>query len=770
MGMKLFEHNQAAYDAAISMLRRTGKAAVIHPTGTGKSFIGFQLCLEHPEVSVCWLSPSEYIFQTQIENLRQAGSTAPENIRFCTYAKLMNLSPTELQAFQPGYIILDEFHRCGAELWGLGVQRLLELYPEIPVLGLSATNIRYLDNQRDMADELFDGHIASQMTLGEAIVRGILRPPKYVLSVYSYQKELERYTAMVRRAKNKRVRDAGEEYLEALRRAIDKADGLDEVFRKHMTDPHGKYIVFCSGKTHMDEMMACAKDWFVKVDPSPKMYSLYTNDPSTSKAFQAFKEDTDNSHLRLLFTINALNEGIHVSGINGVILLRPTVSPIVYKQQIGRALSASKGHHAVIFDIVMNIEHLYSIGAIEDEMREAVRYYTAEGQESEIVTERFRIIDEIHSCVELFEKLNETLSASWDTMYQEAKDYYEAHGDLNVPSRFITEEGYALGAWVTTQRQVRAGTSAGLLTQEQIAKLDAIGMRWLSASELQWERYYAAAKVYFEDNGDLNVPVSYLTEDGIPLGKWLSNLRTWKKGNQVRYLDMEKQEQLEAIGMVWKPNEEQWLACFAYARDYFQEHGNLSVPMKYVTEDGFQLGKWIQEMRRRKQFTRDLPEDRVRLLESIGMTWESKSVRLWEIGFSEYEQYVTDTGKVAVPISYVADSGYRLGGWADDQREKYRAGKLRLERFQRLDALGFPWEREDPWEQRYALAKHYYDEHHHLNVPAKFVVDGVWLNKWLNEQKQIYQGKRKGKSLTVDQITRLSALGVQWPESGPITV
>lgn len=49
------------------------------------------------------------------------------------------------------------------------------------MLGLSATHIRYLDNQRDMADELFDGCIASKMTLGEAIGRGILPTPKHVV-------------------------------------------------------------------------------------------------------------------------------------------------------------------------------------------------------------------------------------------------------------------------------------------------------------------------------------------------------------------------------------------------------------------------------------------------------------------------------------------------------------------------------------------------------------------------------------------------------------
>ena len=181
--------------------------------------------------------PSEYIFKTQLENLAKVSNGyVPQNVRFFTYAKLMLLSDAEISEIAPDFIILDEFHRCGAQEWGKGALNLLKAYPGVPILGLSATNIRYLDNQRDMADELFDGNIASEMTLGEAIVRGILAAPKYVLSVFSYQKDLEKYQARVRRAKSKLVRDEAERYLEALRRALDKADGLDTVFDKHMTD------------------------------------------------------------------------------------------------------------------------------------------------------------------------------------------------------------------------------------------------------------------------------------------------------------------------------------------------------------------------------------------------------------------------------------------------------------------------------------------------------------------------------------------------------
>ena len=318
MAISLYPHNASAYEAAVSMLAERGKAAIVHPTGTGKSFIGFKLCADHPGKTVCWLSPSEYIFQTQLENLRDAaGGYRPENICFFTYAKLMLMEEAELASIKPDYIILDEFHRCGAEQWGAGVQRLLSLYPQVPLLGLTATNIRYLDRQRDMADELFDSNIASQMTLGEAIVRGILNPPRYVLSIFSYQKDLEKYQRRIQTAKSKASRQAAEECFEALRRELANAEGLDTVFARHMTDKTGKYLVFCSNAEHMDEMIAKALEWFRKVDPKPHVYRAYADDPATSKAFARFKAD-DSEHLKLLYCIDMLNEGVHVEDVSGV--------------------------------------------------------------------------------------------------------------------------------------------------------------------------------------------------------------------------------------------------------------------------------------------------------------------------------------------------------------------------------------------------------------------------------------------------------------------
>lgn len=136
------------------------------------------------------------------------------------------------------------------------------------------------------------------------------------------------------------------------------------IFQKHVTNKNGKHLVFGSNVESMNSAVALAGDWFGTIDKSPHIYKVYTGVSENSRAFADFKADKS-EHLKLLYCIDILNVGVHVDDISGVILLRPTVSPIIYKQQIGRALSASMSTNAVIFDIVANISNLYSISAVQ---------------------------------------------------------------------------------------------------------------------------------------------------------------------------------------------------------------------------------------------------------------------------------------------------------------------------------------------------------------------------------------------------------------------
>lgn len=756
--IKLYSHNQKAYELAVTMLKDTKKAAIVHPTGTGKSFIAFKLCENHPDKTVCWLSPSEYIFSTQLENLYQTtNGYKPNNIVFFTYAKLMGMSKEEIQAIHPDYIVLDEYHRAGATYWQKGVEQLLFTYSDIPILGLSATNIRYLDNQRDMAQELFDGNIASQMSLGEAIVRGILNPPKYVLSMYYYQNTLEKYERRVKKTKSKVARDNAEKCLEELRRTLEKAEGLDVIFKKHMTNPHGKYIVFCSNKEHMDQMMKHT-EWFSKVDKEPHMYSVYSSDPGADKAFMDFKEDNDNNHLRLLYCIDALNEGIHVDDISGVILLRPTVSPIVYKQQIGRALSASKKTNAVIFDIVLNIENIYSIDSIKEEMQVATSYYRSLGEADQIINEKFKVIDEVRNCRELFEKLNDALTATWDMYYASAKQYYKENGNLEVPARYITEEGYALGSWLNNQKAIRKGTIVGKLTEDQIQKLDSIGMIWDSLDYF-WEQNFKLAKEYYLTYGNLDIPTNYKSTDGKHLGNWILRQRHLYKSNT---LTNEQIKKLDSIGMDWMDRVDRvWENGLLEAKNYSEEYGNLSVPKNYRSNTDFPLGIWIQRQRSLYK-NKKISENRIKRLTDLGMNWNPDN---WESRFNLVKQYFKEHGNINISQKEVIQ-GVWLGKWIVSQKKAMQEGKLTHEQTEMLKTL--PMEevgrKDNRWWSMYEEAKKYYLKFGNLNIPMDYLTSsGKKLSDWIIRQRRNY---KLGK-MPSEHKEKLDEIGFIWDLSNP---
>ncbi len=876
----LFEHNQRAYEAAVEMMEATGRAAVIHPTGTGKSFIAFKLCADHEKESICWLSPSEYIFATQEEKWRQAGGKTLENIEFFTYAKLMRRKEKgdgeELLKQKPSFIILDEFHRLGAAQWGGGVEWLRSKYPQAKVLGLSATNIRYLDNQRDMAWELFGGNIASELTLGAAIAGGILPAPKYVLSVYSYQKELERYQARIKRTKNRAVREKAQEELQALRRALGKADGLKEVFARHMLpggekldgngrngdgenysnergtngcvikkavlgegfdfkkekfgskneliqgsqmgeegipqggearigeshlekahleESHlGKYIVFCASFDHLNEMKGLATEWFCGVDPEPHIYTAYADDPKTGQEFEAFKADKS-AHLKLLYCIDMLNEGIHVEGVDGVILLRPTVSPTIYKQQVGRALAAGGKKTPIIFDIVMNIENLCSIGAVEEEWKEAVYTLRGNGREDKTFTGHFQIIDEVKDCRRLFAQLNETLTASWDAMYDIAKEYYKTYGNLEVPAAYTTSDGYSLGAWVATQRKVYLGRTAGCLSVEQIKRLEEIGMCWQGSQEAAWERNFLEAEKYFKEHGNLAVPADYVTAGGCRLGRWirrqrevyqklvepgkyvmvLEDSRRTYEGRQQR-VHLERMQRLMQIGMVLE-NADPWEQKFELARRYYEDHGNLRMAADYVVE-GVWLERWLREQKMRMEEEADSGENNIasdgksrspltkgqrdKLL-SIGIRPGVSQAELsWREQYSEAEEFYYRYGNLDIPKRYRAENGKNLGVWLQHQRTNRRNGRLAGWQVCLLDGIGMVWESPDAWEVGFTHAEEYVQQTGNLEVPNAYVcADGYRLGKWISNQRCAYGGVTK-KGLGEERVYRLEEIGMVW--------
>ena len=210
--------------------------------------------------------------------------------------------------------------------------------------------------------------------------------------------------------------------------------------------------------------------------------------------------------------------------------------------------------------------------------------------------------------------------------------------------------------------------------------------------------------------------------------------------------------------------EERWEQNFRAAERYAHQHGHLNVPAEY-RENDITLGRWIAVQRRGKRAGR-LSEEQILRLEQLGIVWEPFGAQ-WERMYAAAAAYSKEHGDLAVPSSYRTDGGLNLGRWIYRQRETYlknRRGEKAChpDLIRRLECIGMIWDLGDAWETRYELARRYYQEHGNLSVPGDYVVDGVWLGKWLNEQKQVYRGNRPGKALHPEQIRRLEQIGIVW--------
>lgn len=147
-----------------------------------------------------------------------------------------------------------------------------------------------------------------------------------------------------------------------------------------------------------------------------------------------------------------------------------------------------------------------------------------------------------------------------------------------------------MGTWLITQRRVREGQIPGQLTQQQIQRLDSIGMVWGNRNEIAWQRGLESAQKYHDAHGNLMVPGKYTDPEGYPLGQWIIKTRQQRLNDRLKE---ERIAQLDEIGMVWSVFDVKWEKAFALAVAYYEQNGNLNMPRSYVTAAGEKLGCWV---------------------------------------------------------------------------------------------------------------------------------------------------------------------------------
>ena len=379
--IKLYEHNQKAYDALLDMLGERDRACVIKPTGTGKFVIIAKMVQDNPDKRFLLLGTNDYMFNDQMANLAEiAPGFTPENLQFMTYSAAMMTARRGEEISGYDVVVADEFHHCGAEEWGKGVTHILDANESAKVVGFSATPIRYSDGGRNMADEMFDGNVAYSMELEEAWLRGILPIPKYVTAFYEAPKELGRLAKSVAGIKDEMVMKRFQKKYENLRRSLTEAGGVREAIAKHLKKRDAKVIVFCPRVAKLREFMLLRREWFGAVNSEIHAYKTVSADPYGSEDFQAFKDDESDA-LKVLYCVNQLNEAVHVKGVDAIVMVRPTKSPTVFYQQLGRVLSSGGNRTPLVFDFCNNFGSIVVAERIPKRMEETFKRLTGESEQ-----------------------------------------------------------------------------------------------------------------------------------------------------------------------------------------------------------------------------------------------------------------------------------------------------------------------------------------------------------------------------------------------------
>ena len=229
---------------------------------------------------------------------------------------------------------------------------------------------------------------------------------------------------------------------------------------------------------------------------------------------------------------------------------------------------------------------------------------------------------------------------NWENNYNLACKYYECHRNLEIPHKFKTKNGYeydddgiALGIWINTQRQ---NYKEGKLSQDKIRLLEKIGINFeKTVRDIQWENTYRLACNYYRKHQNLKISRNFKTkngyeydDDGIALGAWIANQRFfYKKGK----LSQDKIRLLEKIGINFEKTvrDIQWENTYKLACNYYKKRHNLETPQNFKTKNGYEydddgiaLGMWIYVQRQNYKKGK-LSQDKIRLLEKIGMKWFS---------------------------------------------------------------------------------------------------------------------------------------------------
>lgn len=661
--VELYEHNKSTYDELINLLRFENRAAVIQSTGTGKTIIIDKLVSSGKYRNILCLAPSTTILNQIKESV---GERVLSNINFLdmTYYK-MNLSK-DVQESTYDLIILDELHRVGAIEWNKSISNLIKNNVNSKIVGLTATPIRNLDGNRNMVEEICNGVHTKELYLSSAIARKILPAPIYISSLETLKIERSRLFEKIENSfcSNEKKQNLIKEVNDICNQWITD-DDVPKLIETYLNNADKqKTIVFCKNINHLYDMIPVVVGWFKKAGYEDiDIHTLHSKQGNADKVIKNFKSST--KELSLLFTVNMINEGLHLDGgiVTSVIFLRDTKSQIVAYQQLGRVLQSNQKTTPVVFDLVNNFDLIKS-----NEMVLSIRK-----EESSINRQRlslnlpafktsFRVINNTEGIIDFFRKIETQLTDYWQYGIDILERFYKENGHINLPYRsddIEIQRGYN---FIQNQKSYYKRNE---LSEEKVEKLESLGIIW-DELEAKWMENYNAF-VYKKTH-------NMSTKD---ISSWIYTCRElYERGE----LSKERENLLIEAGFNFKSKPQTkmpWIDYIELIKKYLAAGGKLSTTTEF---EGVNIGIWYYNQLKLKE-EGSLSEERVEILDSLGIKLRKASKLTWDEKIEIVKNHLS--GK--------KDSRYKT--ISANLRNSYEKGRIPDEVVTQLSDIGYVLEK-----------------------------------------------------------------------------
>ena len=707
--LELYEHNIRSYEKVKKQFENDNIAAIVHATGTGKSFNALHLALDNKDKKIIYVVPYGSIIEHEKELIEQNENVSLDNdfpnLEFRTYQSFINMSRDEISELKVDLLILDEFHHIGAPIWGQRINTLIETHNDLQIFGMTAYTVRDRGKsyERDMTnpetDELFSNKVVSNYDLCDAMIDEVLPKPNYKSGYVFLEKTCE-YLETKINSLNPNSKDYQEltPLLKDLKKRVHEASNLSDIFKTNIK-PNGKYIYFCplnseQGVNDMNSIISETRKWIHEMGLTEDDYEFYmtTSDmreegKKNRDAFYNNKDleqnDTSNK-LRIMFAINQYNEGVHAPNLDGVIMGRSTQSDIIFFEQLGRALSV--GHDTRKEFEEYNLKSKKEL--IEECKKRELTYNDSMTKEELIEILNAPIIIDLSNNIGFIKELENNLKDRIKE-YQISKDGKKRKIHLKNASFSINMINEDLFEIIEYMR-------------------DRLTMTWMDKYEL--------AKAYYEHNNNLEIPLSFKTnngyeydENGIKLGAWINTQRNAYKGRGNFKITEEQIRLLEEIGMIFDVYGAKWKEKYELAKAYYEYNNNLEIPRSFKTNNGYEydenginLGDWIHTNRKayKGRGCSKITEEQIRLLEEIGMIFDVYGAN-WKEKYELAKAYYEYNNNLEIPKGFRTNNGYEydenginLGNWIRDKRQSYSGrinSKITEEQIRLLEEIGIIW-------------------------------------------------------------------------------